>query len=207
MIHRTFLLLGIIFLWAAYKHQQLDRLVHTISPPPKEIKNPTIEGLKSFQTTQAESLEKIKDLIEAGSIHNRNQFGASPLLLAACQTGDPNVVEFLYSQGARLQDKDNYGNTALMCAAEAGNLRLVNWLLDRGVRVDQRNRLGQTALYFAAREGKYQTVKTLLNKGAKVLMKDFLGRTPQQVAKRNRHMRVSKLLQPKSSKTRMRAVY
>lgn len=197
MLHRTLLFLGMVLLWAAYKHQQLNHLLGVQASAPKEIANPTAEGLEGITNTDLSSLLKVKALVETGSIHSRNRFGSTPLLLAACQNGDPEVVEFLYARGARLHDRDVYGNTALMCAAENGNLRLVSWLLDKGVVVNQRNRLGQTALHFAAREGKYQTVKALLDKGAKRLMKDYMGRSPQSAAMKNRHVRVAKLLGPR----------
>lgn len=208
MLHRLFFLVGILFLWSAYKHQQLERLLTHSKTPKKEITNPTVEGLAHFQSLESENLEKIKALIEAGSIHTRNRFGSTPLLLAACQTGDPQIVQYLHSRGAKLQDRDSYGNTALMCAAEAGNVRLVQWLLERGARVNQKNRLGQTALFFAAKEGKYHTVRALLNKGAKAVMKDVLGRTPQHVAVKNRHVKVANLLRSKQGKGRtLRTVY
>jgi ankyrin repeat protein len=55
------------------------------------------------------------------------------------------TVELLLSRGARLDDADDRGRTALMMAAELGHAAIVDVLLKRGARADIKDNEGRTA--------------------------------------------------------------
>jgi ankyrin repeat protein len=88
--------------------------------------------------------------------------------MTAARTGRPAVVKLLLAAGARVDDKEWHGQTALMWAAAEGHSEVVQMLIDAGA--DFRNPLpsGFTPLLFAAREGKGDAVRVLISAGADV---------------------------------------
>ena len=55
------------------------------------------------------------------------------------------TVKFLLDHGAKLEDRDDRGRTALMIAAELGHAAIVTELLERGARPDDKDKEGKTA--------------------------------------------------------------
>jgi ankyrin repeat protein len=60
------------------------------------------------------------------------------------------VLNLLIDRGARLDDQDNRGRTALMIAAETGHLEMVDLLLKRGANRDLRDKAGKSAADLAS---------------------------------------------------------
>ena len=88
-------------------------------------------------------------------------------------TRSPEVTRVLLDSGARINDRNNYGLTALMDAARSGSLETVKVLVEAGARVDQRPQYndgtqGRTALLEAARNGQAGVVEYLAGIGADV---------------------------------------
>ena len=64
----------------------------------------------------------------------------------ACRDGDTERVRQLLDEGAPVDEKDEYGVTALMKASENGHTELVQLLLGKGAAVDEKDKDGGTAL-------------------------------------------------------------
>jgi ankyrin repeat protein len=62
------------------------------------------------------------------------------------------TVETLLSHGARFDDADDRGRTALMIAAEVGRPAVVELLLKRGAKAEIKDKTGLSALDLAASE-------------------------------------------------------
>jgi uncharacterized protein len=61
-------------------------------------------------------------------------------------------MKLLVDRGARLDDKDNRGRTALMIAASLGHTSAAELLLSRGANVGGRDKSGKSAGDLAASE-------------------------------------------------------
>lgn len=102
----------------------------------------------------------------------RSAKGATPLHQAA-SAGLPELAHVLIERGAKVNQKDDYGQTTLHCAAEnacgAESCRLAALLLEYGADVNARAKYrdpGRTALECAVLGGRTELVRLLLEHGA-----------------------------------------
>ncbi|MFN3405310.1 MAG: ankyrin repeat domain-containing protein [Cytophagaceae bacterium] len=134
--------------------------------------------------------EAIKLLSEhKANLNIRDHSGRTPLHYA-CSKNDADLVLFLIRKGAKINFKDNFGNTVLLnsfsdslqpsllpkihtCGSVNYLLRkritshkLVESLLLAGANVNERNINGETALSLALSEGNEEAVKLLMEHGA-----------------------------------------
>jgi len=100
------------------------------------------------------------------------------LLFSACKVGDVDSIRKAVSQGARVDQPDDLGNTPLHYSANAGHLEAVNELLKAfGAPVNVANSAGDTPLHKAAARGHAEVVKALLAAGADFTAVNALGQT------------------------------
>lgn len=90
-------------------------------------------------------------LVQDGmDVNQPNLEEQTPLMLAAqADSHALAVTELLLASGAKVNELDRYGNTALIYAAQAGNLEVVKELIARGADASIANKSGATALNFA----------------------------------------------------------
>ena len=79
---------------------------------------------------------------------------------------DLNWVGFLIQKGARVDLKDNQGNTPLMVAARIGNLEAARLLLAKGAQLNASNSTGETPLIMAVQRRDVPMTRLLLTEGA-----------------------------------------
>lgn len=86
---------------------------------------------------------------------------STPLMLAilACSK---DMVSMLIDAGAKLNKKDNKGDTALMYAAKYRQKDIVKMLINAGAKLNKKNNEGDTALALAQMRG-YKDIVKLLN--------------------------------------------
>jgi ankyrin repeat protein len=134
------------------------------------------------------NLALIRMFIAAGSEINQHRGKKGNLVLQAASgdRGSPAVVNALLDAGARVNDTNMDGDTALGEACYSGNLAVVQALLAAGAKVDIANKDGVQAIHLASNKG-YEVrhangheriVKLLLEAGAKVDAKDNRGWQP-----------------------------
>ncbi len=101
-------------------------------------------------------LEIMKYLLSSGysSITETNTSWATPLL-RACRGENVSVecVEYLLSQGASLNERDNVGETPFTTAAASGNIEVMKFLLSHGSSLTETNNVGATPLLRACLAG------------------------------------------------------
>ncbi len=103
--------------------------------------------------------------------------GVNEDFIKAAQKGDLPAVKSFIVNGANVDKKDEYGQTALMAASQAGQIEIVQALIANGANVDKKDDYGQTALMAASASGHKDVVQALLDKGADVKAKQNDGVT------------------------------
>ena len=93
--------------------------------------------------------------------------------MLAADNGHADVVALLLqTQPNMVNNKNEFGNTALMLAARSGHVKIVTMLLNAGAEADMRNRDKQNAEIMAEHAGHTEVVKALKEKRGS---KNFLG--------------------------------
>jgi ankyrin repeat protein len=79
-----------------------------------------------------------------------------------------DVVEFLLDKGAKVNDTQSKGLTALHYAAKSGDKRIVELLIARGADVNAKNVYGETPAHLAILDNHRNIVELLIAKGAEI---------------------------------------
>ena len=147
------------------------------------------------QAVSRGSLEMVNALLGAGADPNLKG-GGKRAALSWLPDGDAaaGIARALLSAGAKLDAKDEDGNTALMFAAAHDSTAALKALLDAGAKVDARNEDGRTALSLAAADGNLESVRLLVVAGADLNRRDKEGRTALTHARESDHAEVMQLL-------------
>ena len=120
----------------------------------------------------------------------------------AASTGDLAAIRRLVQEGASVNDRSSFNNTALLYAAMHGKRECIRFLIDNGADVNIANDAGYTPLICSAKIGDYEAVRMLLDAGAEVwhTLKSEDGspvktrRTALALAEYNHHQKVVELL-------------
>jgi len=125
------------------------------------------------------SVEAADLLIRAGADLGAKSglYRTTPLLAAAGTEGNPEMARLLLGKGAKADDRDKDGRSAISRAAYGGHLEMVKVLLSGGASVDLPDSNGETPLIRAAAQGHLPVVRTLLKAGADVNHRDKAGKT------------------------------
>jgi ankyrin repeat protein len=101
------------------------------------------------------------------------------LLFDAVQRGDISTTNAIVDDDpARLQSRDDYGDTPLIFAARCGHHELISYFVKRGAELNSRNLDGDNALIVAStRRNNVEAIETLLVAGTPIDFVNLLGRT------------------------------
>ncbi|KAL6630122.1 ankyrin [Neocallimastix sp. 'constans'] len=94
-------------------------------------------------------------------LNKRNDRGETALHYA-CRYGNDCIVEYLFKEGASINDISNNGDTTLIYAIKGNKIKIVNSLLQNGVNWRIRNNEGETAMMIACQLGYHEIVKYLI---------------------------------------------
>ena len=148
-----------------------------------------------MEACQAGRPENMRLLVQRGADANAFDKEKTTVLMHACAgASDGKVVRYLISHGARVNERNAYGCTALMIAAARGNVDVVRVLLRHGADANAVSDNQETPLTFAVVWNRLEVVKALLDGGADVNWSDDQGWTPLKYARHERKPKVAKLL-------------
>lgn len=110
-------------------------------------------------------------------------------------TGQNRLLEHLLRRGAKVEETDDQGRTALHVAASNNHLRVVAALIGAGADVNaEADRGGETPLHLAAERGHLAVCECLVFNKAQLEVKDEAGQTPLQLAEQNGHKLVARAI-------------
>lgn len=144
---------------------------------------------------QANSLDIVNLLIDAGAnVNAETRYKITPLSLA-CSNGNTAIIERLLQAGVDSNSTSEEGETALMTAALNGKVDAIKMLLSHGAKVNAAEPYkGQTALMWAAGEGNVDAAAVLIEFGADVKAKSKAGFTPLLFAVMNNQIGAVRVL-------------
>jgi len=123
-----------------------------------------------------ENPEKLEKALSSGEDPNQVIEGI-PVLAYAARMDDPRFVKMLLEHGAKVDVRNEDGDTAIMGAVYAGQTKTVQLLVEYGANVSETDKDGVNAFMYAAKGGNIDTMGYLLNKGASLDNRDHEGRT------------------------------
>ncbi|KAK0052956.1 serine/threonine-protein phosphatase 6 regulatory ankyrin repeat subunit A [Biomphalaria pfeifferi] len=115
-----------------------------------------------FRTVRSGASEDVWKLIRM-SDNKLTSFSNHALnwsVVKASNMGHKTLLPFLLQDGARIEVRDDYGNTPLLICSEQGDSTVVGFLLSKGADVNAANHYGNTALILATSR---DVIKQLLN--------------------------------------------
>lgn len=130
---------------------------------------------------------EITTLISQGAdVHAQNEWGLTPIMLAAQYNPAVVVTKALLEAGADLQEAEpKYRSNALHLAAnKSSNPKVIETLLAYGADLNARNYLGETALIMAVNSNpEARIISALLKAGADINARDYQGHSVLEYAK------------------------
>ncbi len=119
--------------------------------------------------------------------------GKAPLrkLLDTTATVDHGLVQLLVDLGAKVNARDEHGNTPMHYLAKKGNIVLVKLFLDKGADKNALNKYGQTPMFMSAANDHYLLTKFFIDIGADVNRGKL---SPLYASARYCHERIAKML-------------
>lgn len=133
---------------------------------------------------------EIKDLIKKGAdVHTQNEWGLTPIMLAAQYNPCVAVLKALLDAGADITETEpKYRSNALHLAAnKSSSPKVIDALLAAGADLNAPNYLGETPLIMAVNANSETSVVTeLIKKGADINARDYQGHSVLDYAKSQR---------------------
>lgn len=141
------------------------------------------------------NVPRVKQLLKKSPGVLKTANGRGVLCMAAF-SGNRELVLYLLSQGANVNERDVDGSTPLYHAANAGSRPLTELFLARGAKVNQARRDGWTPLHAGVASGERPVVELLLSKGANLNARAGARKeTPFHIAVKYRYDDIAALLQ------------
>lgn len=125
----------------------------------------------------------------------------TPVLATAAREGSEKVVDVLLAAGAKVDQANSYGDTALKLAALQGRMSIAKKLRARGAQVETP---GWTPLIYAATGGHDEMVRYLLAEGAKIDAVSPNGTTALMMAVREEKFSTAQLLIARGANVNLR---
>ena len=120
----------------------------------------------------------------------------------AVRNGDASKIEKLVDEGAEINARDRYSQTALMLASQHGHADIVRLLVDRGADLNVKAKYNLTSLMLAIINNQDEIARILVDAGANLSLTGtgapgFHGKTAYDLAMSQGNTVLAGLLQPR----------
>ncbi len=139
-------------------------------------------AMSEIEIWQKGNIEQVQELINKKLTDKKYEGDLTPLHLASRNSADINIVKALLQSGAKIEQKDAQGYTALMHAAMYNKPEIVELLFQNGAKLDTKSNKGYNAFILAVSNTKYPEMIELFAKNkANVNQVAKFGCTPLMV--------------------------
>lgn len=141
-------------------------------------------------------------LIERGADANHKLVLACkvPIIMLAVYTDRPDVVKYLISKGANVNEKSEKGANAILLAACQNKIESAKILLDNKADINIVDDLGKTALTMATIRVNKEMVDLLIKSGADINQIGYDKKTALELAKLKNNKEIISMLEKASNK-------
>eukprot|EP01118_Nematostelium_gracile_P019811 TRINITY_DN933_c0_g1_i5.p1 TRINITY_DN933_c0_g1~~TRINITY_DN933_c0_g1_i5.p1 ORF type:complete len:259 (+),score=76.51 TRINITY_DN933_c0_g1_i5:49-777(+) len=131
----------------------------------------------------SDKLTSIQLILSRGKVdlNQKNDTGRTALIYACSKAKDPETINILLKNGAKVNLTDAYGATPLHRAAankSKSSLPIVQLLIENGANINAQDKEGTTPLHIACQEDNEGVAMAIVNAGADVEIKNELDRSP-----------------------------
>ena len=140
-------------------------------------------GHSLLEAVKAGDIGECRELlaIEGVDIHIKDSegypnYGMTPGQWA-CSKGYLDILEYLVSKGANINDKSDIGWSCLMWASYKGHLNIAEYLVSKGANIHDKSMYGSNCLTVACANNRLNVAEFLLSKGANIHEMNIYGDT------------------------------
>ncbi|MDR1962711.1 MAG: TerD family protein [Planctomycetaceae bacterium] len=150
-----------------------------VLPPPVSL--PLKPGIDIFEAIKHDNLAVVKQWItlDPNLIHTKDGNGRPLFQYATEFSSNVELLKYLVTQGANVNEKNETGSTPIHCAAAFNsNVEVLKYLISQGADVNEKNDYNTTPLHCVAFNSNIEVPQYLVSQGADVNEKDNSGWTP-----------------------------
>jgi len=173
---------NLLHLAARQKQHDVMRLLLESCPHAQQISDRQNDGLTALHVAaEVNDPIAINLLLASGSnINEKCDTQSTTALMVAAKKGLVEAVKCLIEKGARVEEEDDEGRTALHFVAESegGSEEIVKMLVEKGMNVNAQTIEGSTPVYIAVANGNTKIFKKLLELGGDPSISNYDGSVP-----------------------------
>lgn len=155
----------------------------TTTPRPVKVRTGYCGRLCDPNFWPSATVSSVADELDLGvDVNVAASDGFYPIHMAAQHNANPDVAALLLDNRARIDTRNQLGNTPLHEAGAFNGPEIVNLLLTRGADINARNNQQNTPLHVAAALNGPEVIKLLMNNGADIHLKGFDDNTALHLA-------------------------
>ncbi len=147
-----------------------------------------------IRAAQEDDLEALTALIAGKDVNLRDKSTRTTALEHAARNANREMVQLLISSGAKVNGKNESGETVLMMLDDDATSDLAWDLINAGAAVNRQDDAGNTALIQAATQNNLEVLKALIDAGAEVDTRNKAGRTALMLAASEGHINIVRTL-------------
>ncbi|EAY09498.1 KIAA1223 protein, putative [Trichomonas vaginalis G3] len=136
----------------------------------------------------------IHKILEAFLVYFDQTDASNKCFVYSAMFNFPSLAEYFLSHGGYINEKDEFGHTALHHAARNNNTEMVEFLISHGANISERDYESETALHYAAHYNCKETAELLIRFGADLSERDHDGQTALHYAAHYNFKEISNLL-------------
>lgn len=174
-----------------------DTAIAVLESGEVNIDTPDTLGFSALmQASRKGDMEMTETLLKFGAdVNLKNDSGKTALMLT-CFAGQIETAKLLREHGARYDDFDNGGSTAMHWGVDGGNANLIDWMIADGANsnICDKHSGWTPLLRCASVSGNYHVASCLLREGADINIQDVDGKTALMISVLNKNEQLLDLL-------------